>query len=90
MEYNDYLKELSKYREQINAIDEQLVQLLVQRVDVVVEVGHLKRQANQAVLDKSREAKVIEKVIGLANKESYNDQIATIYQCIMDQAKTLE
>lgn len=90
MDYNTYLSQLGNYREQINAIDHQLVDLLVKRLDVVVNVGKLKQQANQPVLDSKREKAVIDKIVQLANRDDYSKQLAIIYQCIMDQAKTLE
>lgn len=86
----DYKQQLEVYRQQIDEIDHQLVELLVKRFDVVLNVGALKKQYDQPVLDASREAKVLEKIVNIANKAEYDNALKSVYQEIMDQAKLLE
>lgn len=86
----DYKQQLDVYRQQIDEIDHQLVELLVKRFDVVLNVGSLKKQYSQPVLDASREAKVLDKIVTIANKSEYNEALKSVYQQIMDQAKLLE
>ncbi|MGM9906130.1 chorismate mutase [Lactobacillus sp.] len=82
--------DLSKLREQIDQADQDLVKALVKRYDLVMEVGRLKREKGQAVFDPKREAQVLDKVMGLAQRPEYEAALRAVYQEIMDQAKRLE
>ena len=54
--------DLNDYREQIDKIDEQLIQLFEQRMDVAAGIADYKKANNIPILDTERERKVLEKV----------------------------
>lgn len=56
---------LTKLRERINQLDEQLVELISERAQVAVEIGKTKTSVGSEVYDPLRERTVIEKIDAL-------------------------
>ena len=54
--------EIADWRENIDALDEQIVQLLSKRAAAAVEIGRLKQQAASPIYEPQREQQVFEKV----------------------------
>ena len=54
------MDELTKLRQEIDSVDDQLLQLLKKRLDIVKRVGDYKRKVGKAVVDSSREQAIIE------------------------------
>ncbi len=63
---NDALLELTKCRDEIERIDNEIVTLLAQRMALGKRIGELKRVAGLPVLDPTREAVVIRRAAELA------------------------
>lgn len=82
--------ELNDLRTQINHIDEQLLQLIVQRFDVVKEVGRVKQTAHLPIKDAAREQAVLNRLKAKVDNEALQPAIQAIFQTIMDEAKKLE
>lgn len=83
------MDELTKARQQITTLDQQIAQLLSQRFAAVVEVGRIKEQQAIAVLDQGREQRVLENVKAHSD-EAYAEYITKIYQEIMHQARNYQ
>ena len=62
--------ELNDLRTQINHIDEQLLQLIVQRFDVVREVGRVKQTAHLPIKDAAREQAVLNRLKAKVDDEA--------------------
>ena len=54
--------ELSEIREKINAVDDQLLDLFLQRMDLSEEVAAYKNEHHQPILNKQREREILAKV----------------------------
>lgn len=54
--------EISEIREQINAVDDQLLQLFLQRMTLSEEVAAYKNEHHQPILNKQREREILAKV----------------------------
>ena len=54
--------ELSEIREKINAVDDQLLDLFLQRMDLYEEVAAYKNEHHQPILNKQREREILAKV----------------------------
>ena len=78
---------LSKQREQINQIDQQLVKLLQQRFAVTDEVGQIKKQAGIPVLDATREALILDKIAQSVADDQMKEIIVRLYQHIMAESR---
>ncbi|WP_455580510.1 bifunctional chorismate mutase/prephenate dehydratase [Dysosmobacter sp.] len=64
--------EISEIREQINAVDDQLLQLFLQRMTLSEEVAAYKNEHHQPILNKQREREILAKVAERSgDKERY-------------------
>ena len=81
---------MDNFREQINALDQQIMQLLVKRVLIVKEIGQYKKQHNLPILDKTREQKIYSKIEDVYLLEDNRDYLKKIYTEIMSQSKNIQ
>lgn len=65
---------LSRCRQQIEAVDRELVQLLAKRVGLSKEIGATKKVAGLPTLDPAREAEVIRRAAAMARDAGINDE----------------
>ncbi|WP_105209858.1 chorismate mutase [Streptococcus suis] len=81
---------LDHIRENINAIDSQLVDLLEQRMKLVDQVTAFKRATGKPVLDTSRENAVLERVGNLVQKDDYRSAIQATFSDMMAQSRAYQ
>ena len=77
--------DLNAVRERINAIDDQIVDLFVERMKASADVASAKAEKNLPVLDLRREQAVLEKVMERGGEE-FEIYINKLYQTIFDSA----
>ena len=53
---------LDNLRKNIDKLDEQIVELLAKRIEIVKKIGEFKKQNNLPIVDKNRFDKVLERV----------------------------
>lgn len=81
---------LKALREQIDAIDAQLLELLNRRARIAEQVGHVKAETNAPVFRPEREAQVL---LGVAEKNPgplHDVDVQTIFREIMSACRALE
>lgn len=82
--------DLAPYRERIDAIDEQLVQLLNERTAYAHVIGAIKHVIGMRAYVPTREAEVMENVID-ANSGPFTDNaIRRIFERIVEETRSLE
>ena len=75
---------LLEAREQIDAIDQQLVALLADRFDLTREVGLIKANSGLEALDAERETRKLETIDRLCQQKKLNSELVTgIFRQIM-------
>src|ERR1700739_2328023 len=84
---NDKLKPL---REQIDAIDAQILDLLNRRAKVAQEVGHVKAETHAPVFRPEREAQVLRGVAERNPGPMGDTEVQTIFREIMSACRSLE
>ena len=77
--------ELQELRNEIDAIDKELVRLFCRRMDTVRAVAEYKKAHAVAVLDSSREEQVLDRVSG--GECTYPDETRELYRSIMEISK---
>lgn len=82
--------DLELIRKEIDKADQQLAEVLEQRLQLVMQVAAYKKSKGMPVKDKNREAKVIAKVAGLLENKDYSIAVKNIMRGIIDQACVLE
>ncbi|MBV8969302.1 MAG: chorismate mutase [Verrucomicrobia bacterium] len=83
--------QLEAYRQKINSVDRQLVELIQQRAQIVAEIGDLKREAHIPVTDSNREQQVMAKAQELAKDGPMpKDAVGRIYQKLIEEMRNWE
>lgn len=77
-------------RDQIDAIDRQLLALLKERLTVVHKVGDEKREKGLAVFDPKREELLLQKLVGLAPEGFDEASIRNIFSAVVAECRRLE
>jgi len=84
------MSDLNVLREQIDNIDSQIVKLLCERLDAVKNVAEYKKANGLEILQKSREAEVLNKIAEKINNQEYARYILEIYAAVLETSKDLQ
>jgi len=71
---SDVMAELARIRDEIEAVDRALIDLIAQRVKLARRVGSVKRAAGLPTLDPPREAAVVRRAGALAREAGLDDE----------------
>ncbi len=82
--------DLELIRKEIDKMDQQLAEVLENRLQLVMQVAAYKKAKGLPVKDKNREARVIAKVAGFLENKEYSVAVKNIMRGIIDQACVLE
>src|SRR5581483_7289518 len=83
-------EKLKPLREQIDAIDSQLVDLLNKRARLAQEVGHVKAETNAPVFRPEREAMVLRRVADRNGGPLASSDMQMIFREVMSLCRSLE
>ena len=83
---------LDKYREEIDDIDRQLVELLIKRIDCSQKIGLYKKEHHLAVFDLSREEAIVQEKIRLFAEKGLDDPsfVRKLYVVIFDKSREMQ
>ena len=82
--------DLTPYREKIDDLDRQIVELLNRRLGLAAEIGKLKRSQGGQIYVAEREDAVFRKVAEMNQGPIKNEALQAIYREIMSAAIALE
>ena len=82
--------DLTQYREQIDAIDSQIVDLYEKRMEVAKGIAEYKLSVGKKVFDKQREVEKLEKVSSLAHSEFNAKGVKELFEQIMSVSRKLQ
>ena len=77
------MSELEQYRQEIDALDRQLVDLFLRRMEVTQKVGEWKKEHGVPVLDAEREKQVLEAKTALTEDPARRADLSELYATIM-------
>lgn len=84
------MQEIDKYRKAIDGIDNQILQLLNERMELVKEIGRVKQTSGTAIYRPEREKEILDRLKGL-NKGALNPQaIDAIFLEVFAVSRNLE
>ncbi|MEE9218191.1 MAG: chorismate mutase [Acidobacteriota bacterium] len=87
---SDGLQEMDKCRQQIDAIDEELLRLLNDRARCAIEVGDIKKRLGLSVYSAEREAEILGRA-GTMNQGPLEEAaIRRLFERIIDESRRLE
>jgi chorismate mutase len=82
--------DIEDWRDEIDALDEQLVDLLNKRSQCCIEIGRIKRQRGLAVYSPDREAQVLDHVASQNGGPLESDAVRRLFERIIDESRRLE
>jgi len=82
-------KEILENRERIDAADEQIFDLLLERLDAVTAIGHIKKLEGLPVLDQERENAIYAKIDARFSSAEASF-LKSIYLSIITESKKVE
>jgi chorismate mutase len=82
--------DLDELRRGIDAVDQNILQLLHERVGLVLKVGKHKRQHKTEIYDPVREREVIARLRAGATHQLGADAIQRIFERIIDEMRRIE
>ena len=82
--------DLEDWRNEIDAIDEELIDLLNRRSRCAIEIGHLKRDVGLPVYSPAREVEVIEHVLGRNQGPLEEEAVRRLFERIIDESRRIE
>ena len=90
---NPDLNDLDGLRSQIDAIDDNIVKLLLERFAVVENVAEYKKARCLEIFQQAREVEVLKKIsdkINQTGNQNYKEYILKIYGAILETSKSLQ
>jgi chorismate mutase-like protein len=81
---------IPQLRETIDDIDRQLVELIAERLRLVMQVGEVKRSRGLDVYDPERERDLLERVARAAPEPLEPAMAQRIFECIIQESRSLE
>lgn len=82
--------DISDWRQRIDSIDEQLVELLNQRCQCAQAIGHLKRTGNLPVYEPNREKAVLDNVFRVNHGPLGDSALQHIFERIIDEMRSIQ
>ncbi|MCQ8896590.1 prephenate dehydratase [Limnobacter humi] len=86
----DINQELLKFRDQIDALDLQILGLLNQRARLAQDIGHVKAKTDAPVMRPEREAQVLDKLTNANQGPLSAPHVRTLFKEIMSACRSLE
>ena len=84
------MNELEKLRRQIDEIDNEILNLLNKRANIVLDVAHIKRKKNAQYYSPEREREILERLTTLNKGPFPNETLKVIYREILSASLSLE
>ncbi len=87
VEEKDSVKKLTDLRSEINLLDKQLIELLAERMNVAENIGVVKKEANVAILQRSRWQEVIQKMVNEGGQNGLSSEfIERVFKAIHQES----
>lgn len=78
-------EKVEEYRQQLNAIDREIIALLEKRFDITHELGNFKFSENLPIENLQREAEIYEYVYELTGR--HDEEVSGVFRSIMNESK---
>ena len=89
--YSDLVNdEIARWREDIDRIDEQILELFNRRAHSAIEIGMLKRRLRLPIDVPEREAQIIERMIAANEGPLNGDAIERLFESVIAESRIAE
>ncbi|HAU5233964.1 bifunctional P-protein, chorismate mutase/prephenate dehydratase [Clostridioides difficile] len=84
------MEDLTRYRNEIDNIDKELIQLFEKRMNTVLEIARHKMKNNTTILQKDREEKVLSRAVDNLDNKAYSQETIQFFNSIMEISRGLQ
>lgn len=85
------MKKISDLRLKINEVDEELLDLIIERLRIVQEIGQVKKENGVGIIDENREKEILDRLIAKADEKGINpDVVRKIWRVLMEISYEIE
>ena len=82
--------ELTQLRDEIDAIDDKILELVAERMRLAVRIGEIKRKAGIPIYDPERERSIYQRLCPKAPKPATPDMVRRIFERVIDESRRAE
>ena len=82
--------ELDSLRSAIDEVDQRILELMAERVRLVLAVGDVKRASQMPVYDPERERRVLDRLASLAEPPLDGSTVRRVFERLIDEMRRLE
>lgn len=82
--------EIDSRRKEIDNIDNQIIDLLNERLNLAVEIGQIKKQHRLNVTDVKREDDIKNKILNYHAPQLFKEEILAVYAAIIKASKAVQ
>lgn len=82
--------DINDYRERIDAIDRQLLQIFNERAELALQIGHIKKKKQMKIYDPEREKRIFTAMQEANPGPLENDAIVRLFERVIDESRHLE
>jgi len=86
----DLNTDIEKLRQAINVIDENIMDLINQRLLLAVQIGGLKKQGDIQIADKGRETEIMDRLLEKNKGPLGNNGLRNIFSAIIAQGRNVQ
>jgi chorismate mutase/prephenate dehydratase len=86
----DLNTDIGKLRQAIDVIDENIMDLINQRLLLAAQIGGLKKQGDIQIIDKRRETEIIDRLLEKNKGPLGNDGLRNIFSAIIAQGRNVQ
>ncbi|HBG5342878.1 TPA: prephenate dehydratase [Clostridioides difficile] len=84
------MEDLTRYRNEIDSIDKELIRLFEKRMNTVLEIAKYKMKNNTTILQKDREEKVLSRAVDNLDNKAYSQETIQFFNSIMEISRGLQ
>lgn len=84
------MKNLREYRNEIDELDHEIIQLLDKRFKRSLEMREYKKIKKLTIENKEREEEIKNKILNCKTSEIVKEELLAVYQTIFDSSKKLQ
>lgn len=81
---------MENYRSKLNEIDKNMLDIFIERLKVVEEIGKYKKNHNIKILDQQRENEIISKGLSKIENPDYREYYKKFIELLMDISKDIQ
>ena len=79
---------IEEARKDIDKIDDNIIELLAKRKNLIKEIASIKKELNKPIIDEEREQEIIERLKKISKEKDLDENfISSIYEIILNNSK---